>query len=101
MKTLGILVAAFSLVAAAPDWAAAQVRADFNGDGVGDLAIGTPDESVTSNRFIAGTLQPVTIAAAGTVTVIFGTATSGVQINAGTPQPQFIHQDVDGVENLD
>jgi hypothetical protein len=100
MKRIRILFAAFSLVAAAPDWAMAQVQGDFNGDGVGDLAIGTPNESVTSNRFVAGTLQSVTTAAAGSVTVIFGTAASGVQISAGSPQPQFIHQDVEGVENV-
>jgi hypothetical protein len=92
-RAIAILVAAFSLIAAAPNGAAAQVRADFNGDGIGDLAIGAPDESILRSNGVTRTR-------AGAVTVIYGTAASGVQITAGSPTPQFIHQDVSGVEDV-
>jgi hypothetical protein len=95
-RAITILVIALCLVAAIPDSATAQIRGDFNGDGVGDLAIGTPNESVVARRFINGAFQNVTIAAAGSVTVIFGTAASGVQITAASPRPQLIHQEVSG-----
>ena len=91
MKSIRILVAVFLLAAAAPDWAAAQVRADFNGDGVGDLAVGTPNESVVR--------LGVSQVRAGTVTVIFGTTAFGVQVRSGSPTPQLIHQDVSGVND--
>ena len=42
---------------------AAQVHGDFNGDGIADLAIGVPNEDVG------------TIADAGAVNVLYGTAT--------------------------
>lgn len=94
---VAVLAACGFVVVGAP--AAAQVLGDFNGDGVGDLAVGTPAESVVARRFINGGFQNVTIAAAGTVTVIFGTASSGVQITSGSPRPQLIHQEVTGVED--
>ena len=92
MKSISILFAAFLLVAAAPEWAAAQVRADFNGDGVGDLAIGAPLESIL--RF-----NGVTRTRAGSVTVLYGTANSGIRVTSGSPAPQLIHQDIAGVED--
>ena len=99
-RATAVLFAALGLVAAVSTSATAQVRGDFNGDGIGDLAIGTPAESVVARRFINGSFQQVTVATAGTVTVIFGTAASGVQITAASPRPQLIHQEVEDVEGV-
>ncbi len=88
-----------TMSAAAP--AAAQARGDFNGDGIGDIAIGAPDEGVTRNRFVNGAIRPVRIAAAGSVTVIYGTAASGLQITASSPVPQLLHPDIDPDQDVE
>ncbi|HKV38336.1 MAG TPA: LamG-like jellyroll fold domain-containing protein [Blastocatellia bacterium] len=66
---------------------------DFNGDGIPDIAIGAPDQTVT----IQPPVGPVqTRPGAGAVYVIFGssglvgTAGSGKQIDTGTAQPDII-----------
>jgi hypothetical protein len=55
-------------------------RGDFNGDGIGDLAIGVPFEDIADGE--GGTIQD-----AGGVNVIYGSAT-GLSSNAG-PSDQF------------
>jgi hypothetical protein len=59
-------------------------RGDFNGDGVGDLAIGVPDENIGN------------AVDAGAVNVIFGSAANGLTA-AGN---QFITQDTPGVAGV-
>lgn len=58
--------------------------ADFNGDGYGDLAVGTPGESVGD------------VGRAGAVNVIYGSS-SGLQTSS--PADQLWHQDSPGVED--
>jgi hypothetical protein len=57
-----------------------QARADFNGDGVSDLAVGVPRESIG------------TIPSAGAVHVLYGSAT-GLTATGN----QLIHQDTEGI----
>lgn len=71
-------------------------KGDFNGDNIGDLAVGVPDESLLVTRVINGTSTQSNIAGAGAVVVIYGTATDGLSANSGVPS-QLIHQDVAGV----
>jgi hypothetical protein len=63
----------------------ARARADFNGDGVGDLAIGVFEEDVGS------------IVDAGGVEVLYGTTTAGLQ--ADGPDDQLWTQDSPGVQD--
>jgi hypothetical protein len=79
--------------------ASAQVRGDFNGDGIGDLAIGAPNEGIVANRVVGGVITPTNITAAGSVTVIYGTAANGLSTAASAPAPQLIHQNITGVQD--
>jgi hypothetical protein len=56
-------------------------RGDFNGDGIGDLAIGVPDENVNGATD------------AGAVNVLYGSVTGGLTSTGN----QFFHQDSSGV----
>ncbi len=60
---------------------------DFNGDGIGDVAIGVPNEAIVSsgsNRL-----------GAGAVSVIYGSSANGlVGAQVGTPSSQLWHQDI-------
>jgi hypothetical protein len=77
-----MIAAAVLVFGAQAGRAQSKVRADFNGDGFSDLAIGVPREDVGS------------IADAGAVNVLYGSA-SGFSA-AGN---QFWHQDSDRVNN--
>ena len=90
---------AWILVALGSTSAWAQVRSDFNGDGIGDLAIGAPTEGIIANRVVGGVVTPTNIASAGSVTVIYGTANDGLSTGTGARAPQLIHQDISGVED--
>jgi hypothetical protein len=68
-----------ALVAAV--WSATAASGDFNGDGLADLAVGSPYEDVG------------TVADAGAVNILYG---SGAGLSAAGNQ--LWHQDVDGVE---
>jgi hypothetical protein len=52
-RTMGLLASSLviSVVAAAPTAAATSVRADFDGDGRADLAVGAPADSVGGRDF--------------------------------------------------
>ncbi len=97
-QMMAMAVGAALLVLAAP--ASAQERGDFNGDGVGDLAIGAPDEGVIASRAVGGVPTPVNLAAAGTVTIVYGTPANGLSTAASAPPPLLLHQDVAGVLDL-
>jgi hypothetical protein len=92
---VGVVVCLLVALGSASAWA--QVRSDFNGDGIGDLAIGAPNEGIVANRVVGGVITPTNIVSAGSVTVIFGTAADGLSTGAAAPAPQLIHQDVNGV----
>lgn len=79
---------AFAALAAtlAPASAAAAIKADFNHDGFGDLAIGIEGEDLP---------PPEDVLNAGAVEVIYGSAT-GLD-PAGPPTDQFWHEEVAGV----
>jgi hypothetical protein len=63
-------------------------KGDFNGDNIGDLAIGVPGEDV-----LFPTPARRTIADAGAVHVIYGTTANGlVTSGSGVPTTQVIHQ---------
>ncbi len=65
---------------------------DFNGDGYADLAIGTPNESVTDG---------LTYDNAGAVQVIYGTAAGLSAIAAQTPvDDQIFHRGVNGLDDI-
>ena len=81
---LAVLGCAAALLASARI-ASAQARADFNGDGFDDLAIGVPFENILLGA-------PPQVADAGVVHVLYGTA-SGLD-DVGS---QYWHQDVPGV----
>lgn len=67
--------------------AAAQAAiGDFNGDGIGDVAIGVPNEDVLVN----GTNH----SAAGIVVVLYGSANGVATTAAGIPASQLLHQNV-------
>jgi len=94
-----VTLMALAVVPAAQRTAMAQsgvqnLRDDFNGDGIFDLAVGSPFEDI-------GGVQD-----AGSVTVIFG-STSGLTMAATStsPAPQLLHQNVanvnDSAETLD
>jgi hypothetical protein len=53
---------------------AGVAKGDFNGDGIADLAIGIPNKDVV----VQTTSGPVTVANAGAVQIIYGTAASGL-----------------------
>jgi hypothetical protein len=57
---------------------------DFNGDRIGDLAIGIPDEDIGAK------------VDAGAVAVLYGARTSGLSANRN----QFWHQDVNGIADV-
>lgn len=99
-RTLVAIAGAWILVTLGATSASAQVRSDFNGDGIGDLAIGAPNEGIIANRVVGGVVTPTNIVAAGSVTVIYGTASDGLSTAAGAPAPQLIHQEITGVEDL-
>lgn len=71
-------------------------KGDFNGDNIGDLAVGVPDESLLVTRVVNGISTQSNIAGAGAVVVIYGTANAGLSASSGVPS-QLIHQDVAGV----
>jgi FG-GAP repeat len=75
LALVGLLTSGTSALAAAP-----PVRADFNGDGAADLAVGVPSEDVEG------------VVDAGAVNVIYG---SGAGLDR--PGNQFWHQDVSGI----
>ncbi len=90
------LIAAGALLFIAP--AASAAIGDFNGDGIGDVAIGVPGEGLVAG----GTNRPN----AGAVSVIYGSAANGlVASQAGVPSSQLWHQDslnvADSVEGND
>ncbi len=60
-------------------------KGDFNGDGFGDLAVGSPTEDLGS------------VVDAGTVTVIYGSANGLVTSGTGIPTIQLWHQDVSAI----
>ena len=93
---VGVVACLLVALGSASAWA--QVRSDFNGDGIGDLAIGAPNEGIVANRVVGGVITPTNIVSAGSVTVIFGTAAAGLS-TAAAPRhaPQLIHQNVNGV----
>jgi len=72
-------------------------KGDFNGDNVGDLAVGVPDESVVATRVVNGTSTQVNIARAGAVVIIYGSANDGLSASGGVLPSQLIHQEVTGV----
>jgi hypothetical protein len=74
-----LTLTAMNLAAAA----GALAGSDFNGDGIQDLAIGVPNESV-GNIFQAGIVQ-----------IFYGSAANGIQLTA--PADQVFHQDTAGV----
>ena len=85
---LGLVIGWESMVSVG--WAGDQVRslrADFNGDGYADLAIGVPQEEVGGKR------------KAGAVNVLYGSATglTAGSGNTGVPQNQLWTQDSPGV----
>ncbi len=59
-------------------------RGDFNGDGFADLAVGTPRENLATGD-------------AGTVTIIYGSASGLVASSTTVPPSQLWHQDIPGV----
>ncbi|HYL59241.1 MAG TPA: hypothetical protein VEU51_10245, partial [Candidatus Acidoferrales bacterium] len=65
-------------------------KGDFNGDGIGDLAIGIPDEDLSGQTD------------AGAVVVIYGSAASGLipAGAAGVPASQFWTQDSPGILDI-
>jgi len=71
----------------------ALARGDFDGDGVQDLAIGVPDESVLAWSFPGG---GTTYPGAGAVHVLYGVAGNGLT-TAGT---HFLRQGVTSAPNL-
>jgi hypothetical protein len=77
---------------AGDQFGAALAAGDFNGDGNSDLAVGVPQEVVTSFRFGS---SPVNIDRAGEVDVIYGSST-GLSITGRAPQVQ--HQDQINIE---
>ncbi|HET9516691.1 MAG TPA: integrin alpha, partial [Actinoplanes sp.] len=64
-----------------------SVRADFNGDGVADLAVGSPDEDLTVG------FGGAEVENGGAVNVIYGTRSAGLQ----APKDQFWTQNSDGM----
>jgi hypothetical protein len=72
---------------------AALVLADFNGDGFGDLAIGSPDATVHGEGLFCSPVAP-DISEAGEVAVLYGSAT-GLMPRFGA---QVFHQGGCGVE---
>jgi hypothetical protein len=64
-----------------PGGGSGVARGDFNGDGIGDLAIGVPDENVNGATD------------AGAVNVLYGSATGGLTSTGN----QFFHQDSSGI----
>ncbi len=68
------------------NFGSALAAGDFNGDGRADLAIGVPNEDVSSAR-----LTNVPVVDAGAVNVVYGAAT-GLDRNAG-PGAQIWHQE--------
>jgi hypothetical protein len=81
-RGLVIPLVMLGVVAAAPTaQAAIEVRADFNGDGFDDLAIGVPGETVSGD------------ASAGAVNVIYGRASDGLSPVGN----QFWFQDLPGI----
>lgn len=71
-------------------------KGDFNGDTIGDLAVGVPDESLVVTAVVNGISTQSNIAGAGAVVIIYGTANDGLSATSGVPS-QLIHQDVVGV----
>ena len=85
------LVATSAMLFSTP--AALAAVGDFNGDGIGDVAIGIPNESIVSGG--------INRASAGAVNVIYGSANNGlVGAQAGTPTSQLWHQDVTGIGDV-
>lgn len=65
----------------------ALAAGDFNGDGKDDVAIGVPGEDVFSTQ------QASTVAAAGAVNVVYGSANGFVLRNGNGLRPQIWHQE--------
>ena len=87
LGVLGLLALAAPLLLSGAGRAAADVRADFNGDGRDDLAIGAPGEDLPDG---AGG----TVFSAGAVHILYG---SGKGLRARGDQ--FWHQDRPGVKD--
>ena len=62
---VGVVACLLVALGSASAWA--QVRSDFNGDGIGDLAIGAPNEGIVANRVVGGVITPTNIVSAGSV----------------------------------
>ncbi|MHC1764558.1 MAG: hypothetical protein AB9869_09650 [Verrucomicrobiia bacterium] len=71
---------------------AGVARGDFNGDGFADLAVGVPQEDVTSGKSAFSN--------AGVVNVIYGSADGLVANSPSVPVAQVWHQNVFGLADL-
>jgi hypothetical protein len=70
------------VIEAGDRFSASLAAGDFDGDGISDLAIGVPDEDIT------------TIVDAGAVFVVYGSSDG---LGRGLRDPQLIHQDAPGI----
>ncbi len=89
-RAVRIATATGAAVALLATQSALAVIGDFNGDGVGDLAVGIPSEDLL--------VASVNRVDAGAVNVIYGTANNGLRgAQTNTPTSQLWHQGSDGI----
>jgi len=71
---------AFGIERKCPDVGSSSgiAKGDFNGDGIGDLAIGAPGEDLSRTTGFGENQQTTNISNAGAVHVIYGTAANGL-----------------------
>jgi hypothetical protein len=77
---------ALTLAASLAAAAGALAGSDFNGDGIQDLAIGVPNESVGN------------LSQAGMVQIFYGTSAGGIQLT--NPADQVFHQDTTNINGV-
>ena len=76
---------------------AGVAKGDFNGDGIADLAIGIPNKDVV----VQGASGPVTVANAGAVQIIYGSAATGLTApGSGALDSILITESVPGTNHL-